>query len=81
MTKSPQYVTNKNRAEIREIDRVYRNGTVEEVLELLKVYVPNYSPSAADKGEIEPIFTAPSRERVIENYKRTKGVSTVEPFR
>jgi hypothetical protein len=79
---APLQTTNKNREEIREIYSVYRDGTVEKVLELLKVYVPNYSPSAADKGEIEPIFTGPSRERVIENHlKRTKGVSTVESFR
>ena len=74
-----QKTTNKNREEILKIDRVYRDGSDEEVLDLLKVYVPNYSPSAADKGEIEHIFTGPSR--VVENYLKTRGESTVQAFR
>jgi hypothetical protein len=75
---APQNTTINNREEIRKIDSVRRDGTVEEVLKLLKVYVPNYSPSAEDKGEIEPIFTAPSR--VVENYLKTRGKSSVQSF-
>jgi hypothetical protein len=79
--KAPQNTTNKNRTEIRKIHDVYRTGTDQEVIDLLKDYYPNYTPSAADKGEIEPIFTGPPRDVELFKVQRHKPAEHPYPGR